>query len=413
MLPLLATLFSSLAVLVPAQRVRSAVATAFAEGELVDEDYLWSDTRRGIDQFTDCLVLQSALYRSSDPLRSALGASIFEWRQDARNCQLLHQEIVQPGSGPFMAYYRYWHGNKSLDLLLLATGLSIHGLRSLWHVCSYVAVAAFAVFAWRRSRPAGQALGVIALFGACFSAIPYMGQLLSHAPGYLFVWLAAAWLVAREPGWSSDRLVLAAFTVGFVGTFIDMLASMPFLALMPLVAVGLALQAEGQDQATGRGIRAGMAAALGIVWATLSKQLLAAALFGWHEAVGAFTSQLMFRVGASGPGVSALGALELLLSKSHYLSFGRNDLVTPLLVLALSGWLLAALLTRRRLFSLLTLAANGGLLAWYVIFKNHTANHPEFMVRFLFLACAWGWAVTAGALPLRPWRPAVAIAGPA
>lgn len=401
-LPVLAVVFSTLAVLVPVERVRARVAEAFADEELTNKDYPWHDTRRGIDQYTDCLVLESALFRSSDPIRSAIGASILDPPRRAGHCRSLRAEVKKPGSVRYKPYYRYWHGNKSFASLLLGAGLSVRGVRLLWHIATYLAIAGFALAALRRSREAGVSLGMIALFGALFSAVPFMGPLLSHSPGYLFVWLGAAWLVLREPGWSREQLGLGAFVVGFVGTVIDMLASMPFLAVMPLAAVGLARQAEQREAALSRSLLAGVAAGLGIVWATVSKQLLALAWFGW-DAIEAFRSQLMFRLGGGRRAVGVQEALAALLNKASYLSFGSETWLPFLIGLSLVGVLLAAWLAPWRLLSWLTLAVQAGILGWYVLFKNHTANHPEFMVRFLFLPCSWGWAVAAGGAWLR-WR---------
>ena len=393
-LPLLATLFSTLAVLVPPERVRAAIVEGFASRTLTEKDYPWFSVALGMDQFTDCLVLESALYRGPDPLRSALGAHILDPGAGG-HCHALHLEVSQPGSGRFVPYYRYWHGNKSLELVLIGLGLPLRGLRWLLHAGTYAAIVLFAAAAFRRSHAAAVPLGVVALFGACFSVIPFMGSLLSHAPGYLFVWLAAAWLVLREARWSDRQLGFFSFAAGFTGTVIDMLASMPFLALMPLVAVGMARQAEATPRVLARALLAGVASGLGIVWSTLSKQLLAAAVFGWDEALGAFSSQLALRLGAAGAHVDFGASFGSLLHEAYYLSFGSAAALPALVAFSLIGLLLAAWLARGQLLSPLTLAANAGLFAWYFVFKNHTANHPQFMVRFLFLPCAWGWALTA------------------
>jgi hypothetical protein len=172
---LLIALFASF---LPSDRIIHRIEEAFSTGELVEQDYLKYDARRGFHQYNDCMILQMM----SNPDSSRVGRGLGPWLRMAdhsateisRTLRELVVEKRNPQAYVSFRYTRYWHGYIPI-LSVLLMFLDIPSLRELLRITVYVAAALPLMSAFREKRFFFLA-GPISLAGILFWGLPYYGQ---------------------------------------------------------------------------------------------------------------------------------------------------------------------------------------------------------------------------------------------
>jgi hypothetical protein len=98
----------------PTEPLADRVRAAFAAGDLTTDDVAVHDTRRGISQYNDCLILQMLLNDGQTALEKATGP-LLQVRDETYSgyCAALHDVATGADTSGYTASYtytRYWHG---------------------------------------------------------------------------------------------------------------------------------------------------------------------------------------------------------------------------------------------------------------------------------------------------------------
>jgi hypothetical protein len=394
--------------LLPQEKLRQRVRDAFAAGDLVEQDYLPFDARRGFHQYNDCNILQM-LTNDDD---SSAGRAFGPWLRHAEfpvldACQTLRALVVDerdPESLVSQRYTRYWHGYLPATGFLLMF-LSLGGVRLLLLVITHAAALSVVVAGLWRPRFLPLALP-IGMLGAFAWGLPYFGQGLSHAYGDAAVMLGITTLLAAPPAIARrERLLPICAAWGSVVAYFDMLTgALPVAAalLLPTAyVVARRADAGGDPLAHLRAALAAVAAfTLGAALSVAITIALAALLARPHDLdlllgnLRKYTDPVAARSAEHG----YVDILRRLFRRGTAMTFGDRSAFRAVLWLSAASWVGAVVVAwiRRTRLALGDLAAfaggAAGIAVWIAILQSHTFIHAGFMTRILIVPVALGFA---------------------
>ena len=388
----------------PSERFTSRVTAAFASWELVDEDYLRGDTRRGFPQYTDCRVLQIIINPDAAWWPHALGPLVYY--KDAKyddSCLILHGLIdgtLDRSDLLSFRYTRYWLGFVPIATALLRT-FSLHRLRLGLKLTVYASLILLVLSAALRHRRTLPVVAVIAFGCLGFWRLPEFSKSLSQAPGDTAVILGLATLIFWHRFLMRPEIFAA-----YCGAYGAVLAYLEFLSGLIPTAAGflfplaylLAAYPPGSDSRPSRGwafaVTALAALGAGVLLTVLVKQILAFLAVG-SATYQDFVDELAFWASTEGWRPKSSGRI------APYWWLLKASAPPDLhLVLSSSGivWATAAFLAWCRgnwracsdVAAFLVGAA--AVAAWVQILPFHTIVHYEWMVRILIVPITLGWA---------------------
>ena len=380
--------------------VRARVRAAFQDGDLVHEDYLLFDSRRGYFQYNDCNVLQMIVNAGSSRLDRAISPVVYRANKDwTDQCAVLHRVIEQDSALPGLIenrYSRYWHGYNAG----VAAGLRWMELRTLRRTlvaAVWLSLAALTLLLLRSGRGSRRVAAGIGVAAGIFWAVPYFDPGFTFGFGDAALLLGLAGLAARPRlALRVDTLVPYAAGFGAVIVFFEMLTGQLPVAAAWLAACVVALRHDRAD--VGRAgvftlaFAAVVAFALGGLATVAIKQVLALTLAD-PEAARAFLAHLELYAdvpdAADGRPGMILPFIRLW-QRAHVLAYGSHRAGHVLFGLIAVAWLVGAVRVwrERNAAGLVLLAAALLPLVWVVLLPQHTAIHPTFMVRILVASIA-------------------------
>ena len=411
----------------PRERLRQRIRTAFADGDLIENDWPWLDRRRGFDQYNDCSILQMITNDDDHALAAAVGPLIYNKnRGETDKCETLRRIVTEgPRTAPWLSfrYTRYWHGQDPVTAVLLRV-LDLGRARALLEAVLYASLLLLPLAAGTHRRELLAVAGAIAVTGTLFWAVSYFGQSFTHAPGDIFVVLGIAGLLFWR-----RRLAVPATLVPYSALYGAGAVYLEFLTGQLPTAAGLLLGSAyligrlrpAPDDRPRAAWRLALAALGGFVVGALLtvaiKQALALAVVG-PDALRSFAEYLERYVNPSpsaslrhfgetwsSPGdpllVSTLKAIYALLGEGYILAYGSHAGALALYAASVLAWGAAVWLALRRRTpearnDLLALAAASGIwLVWACAFQTHTTIHKWWMVRMLLVPLSFGWGAVA------------------
>ena len=388
-------------------------------------------------QYNDCLILTMLVLPPEAGLRGSVSpraprdyARSFTSGSVPRHwmCENLVRALRGPDI-PADPYHRYIHGDWVLAGLLLAVmPFSTASLLLLSGVAALaLGVLLAALTGLRRDRESAARSAAFAAMAGAFllvSGVWHFGWSFSFAPSDM-VLLGLLLFAYRHPFASLD----AARLFQWMGLFGALTAAFEFLVGAAPTGVALILACIACQRGLARRGAASQALtavggfAAGFVLAFAGKLVLVGLLWGWPE-VTAAGSQLTNKVAGTAPGIAdkilAMGPFPRWLAEgrlggmffsgykmavySGWMMFGSRTLgvlvagaCPALLVLSCAVVSVRSKSEDSRCRALLLMAAAAVLAVWYVLFVNHTIQHPNVMVRPLawltIFACGLGaWA---------------------
>ena len=394
-------LFFALMTLAPGEPrlVAARVRNAYETGELGTVSYRWFDTRRGVFQHNDCLVLEMLSNRHSSTLERALAPRTYVTENEHNPCVLLRALVVD-GVDPATLiladrFTRYWHGYNALTGLALRS-MELGDFRRLLRCAVWLSIAVLALATLRSGFVARRTGLTIALAAATVWGVQYSAPGLSQGPGDAFLVLGLAG-IAAWPKWTARLAAIVPYAAGFGAgvVFFEMFTGQLPTAVAWLAALTLAA-ARDQEPLGGlaapRAVLAAVSAfVLGAAATVVVKQSLALALVG-PKAAGSFAEHLSLwaRVPESVnhvPGV--LRPFLELIRQSRTLTFGNSAAGYGLLAATALVWAVAATRGWRRRATppggdvRILLGAALVPIVWVILLPNHTSVHAWLMVRLL------------------------------
>jgi hypothetical protein len=408
----------------PTDPVKERVRHAFSSGELVHEDRLHYDSRRGIHQFTDCVILKM-LIDDDDVVAKAFSPGLHD--AHGEQCASLFEMIQASFDEEDLdrsRYSRFWHGYLPLSAALLQVA-DLSEIRPLLKWAVYGSLIVLVVAAGTQHLGFLAVAASVAATGALVWAVPYFGQSLSHGPGDAFVILGIAALAFWR-----ERLARAEALIPFCAAYGAGVVYFEFFTGLLPTAAGLlfpfaylvATARPGPEVQPARGLIVALAAlvafALGGLGTLAAKQALSLALVD-RGAIDVFAGQLSYYTSMVPEDIRA-NILEkhsylpewlvnhwlvvLLLPFGSFLwyadslTYGMRS--AGLLVYGASGlaWLLAAALAvsrknRRRQVDFLAFVAGASIIPlWTIVFPTHTILHADYIVRIMIVPISLGWA---------------------
>ncbi len=397
---------------------RARIMAAYESGELV-EDLAASpgDRRRGVNQFNDCLILQSVLLSHGTRLRDSVSALVVA---GALPCQALHTIArgALPAEGTLYDYGRYLFGARAVASIALRY-VSLRALRAIGEVLVYsvlVSVVLRGVVLGTRRR-SGQAdgdgaVGLAAAIVASSLLLLSALDVFAPDPGHVYsdILIAGFVLWAVVVG-APTRRRLFPFVAAALGAWTAYFELLTGPLPMGAVIVGLIASAETDSERCARSA-VGHAECRGFRARLLRRPAVAAMPGGGNlggDAFRQFAVHLALRLQLHHLFAIEIPALWQI--PTNLAVYGPADIARsvrealPLLVygsrpaadvMTLAGLALASvgLLASRGTGSFRNVATVAVVLlavpAWFLAFGNHTVIHSLYMIR---LMSVW-WAGT-------------------
>ena len=406
-----------MAVRVPKTILCNEIERGFARGDLLPEGWDLKDTARGADPYTDCLVLQTALYRENEAWRDAISSSaVGQGDLDGRHlliCETLQRLCTpSPLEAQYRPHYRYWWGSRAVNSFLLAV-TSISGVRTVYRITNYLCFVLLLLFAELYSRRMLATLAPISLYGIAFSGISFYGAMLAESPSGIWAFLGPALiLLFYRRLVLSEWLAYGCTLVGCVAAFLDLFAALAMHAMLLFVVVYFAEAESAGPRMKPAALRRAVAMlamwVVGFAVTLIFKQLIDVLVYGTQPVLGVFLGQLKFRLGTGDqtmfgvkPGI--LPGLKNIGYSLDMLTYGSRRFAIWMAIGSTLGWVLAVLMAaiqrtrdpeQRYGWDLAAVAlATGILAAWYSIFTQHTQIHAWLLVRPVYLPLSFGWAL--------------------
>jgi hypothetical protein len=397
------------------KQITDKVRLAFTSGDLVVEDYLPFDARRGWHQYNDCVVLQILANEDTSRLKRALAPLIYvandDWSDQCATLQrLLEEEPADKEAFIASRYARYWHGYNLLTALGLHV-VSLQRFRQTLAITVWLAIIFFVAVTFRRG-PHTRLVGLsIGLSAASIWAVPYFAPSITHGPGDAWLLLGLA-CYALWPGLASRPGTTALFAVVFGATviFFEMGTGQLPVAAAWLVALSLAVARDNKKLKSNDLLALILIIVVGFgfgaVFSIMAKQVLVALLVEISAGGQFFTNlRLYMTVPPSEEGwPGILVPFGRLIRKSDVLTY--NNLTASYSLIAFSAilWVVALWQGRQRIYhqrQIDLLILSGAALVpivWILIMPYHTYIHAAFMARILVVpislaptALFWHW----------------------
>lgn len=400
---------------VPPERIQARVLRAYASGDLKNADWPLLDSALGSDQFSDCAFLASLMTRSPSALQDITGnpfpKSVFAQDRKITLGQMLNRFANGdvPIRSDVMFLPRYWEMQDALAALLLYA-FDLPYVRLILKAATYLAIAFLGFSAISASRRTFLYLLPVIIYAFFFSGVPFLGQSIVHAPGFILSFLTAAALLTAGPRWATYRRAMPVlFLAGNLGEAFDQLSGgmllSACLAFWILASVGREHFPSGGPwyrpfvfALTGVG-----AYGAGAVTALVAHQFVFMMVAKDSQTLHSLTGALDYRM--TGGGIQWSDVANALVNRGCYaLTYGSTELAMGLIYFSSALWLVAGFLfavslSRRfidrladfRFGFLASLGSALGVFVWYAIFRSHTAMHAWFMGRYLFVPLAFAW----------------------
>ena len=411
-LNLLFLIMGTLMSMLPRERLRERVREAFESGELIQQDWVPFDSRRGSNQYDECLVLQMITNRGDTPLRQAAGPIVYSIdTAGSDQCRTLYRIVVagEPVAGLHtFRYTRYWHGHHLLATLLLQFAV-LEDARRLLKTGAFISLLVLLWVSLRRKDDRSRAFGIsVGTFGLLFWGVPYFGQAFSHGPGDATLVLGLVGLLAW-PRLSSnlERLVIYCAIYGALIVYLEFMTGLlPTAAGLLFTAVYAVRGTESTVESRDRwlaSIAALTAFGLGAGITVVLKLGLSVTVFG-PTAIESLVANLVYYTNPATADISLprfLLPFGRLYRKGTTLTYGSGIGANLLYASAIGSWLLAAFIAvvkkeHGRISDLLAAAAGSLIvISWILLFQTHTFGHAVFMVRMLIVPISLGWAALA------------------
>ena len=400
-----------LAAKLPGTAFNARVGDAFAVGALNrDVDYAFFDSRIGVHQYTDCLILQLLINSENDWVRRALGPKVYFQQNYLHACdtlfRLAHDSRASETLDSFR-YTRYWHGYYPTSALLLSW-FDLQTVRMILKTALYLALLTLPFAAGLRDGATFFLALSITIAGLFFWGVPYYGQSLSHGLGDTVVIAGIAlFLLLRR--WTSrpSGIILYSAAFGASVTFVDFLMGLlPIAGSYLFAAAFLVTRQKSDPKPYDASLKSAAMALISFAMASLLtvliKQALAVIMVG-PEAVQAFTGSLASYSAARDIGANRISLIyqafeKMIFTSSDVLTHGNLGAAHVLLAATGLAWVAATLLAcinRRDRHAAMQLTAF--LLAlsptamWVGILPNHTIEHSFFISRILVIPISLGW----------------------
>jgi len=421
-----------LSILVPADLVKTRTREAFQSQNLVPENYpklkygLSSNYALiGLDQFTDGLVIQMAMYRHPSKIRAAFLPKMA--MPDVQDTTLLKNQFpcetarfIATGQAAVSEsksyyYHRYWWGQKVV-LLLMLTVFDYFQINNLLKALIYFSFAVLGFLILLYDPKWFWPLFPILLSGALFSGTIYYGGL-TDSTTFLSSQLFLIAFLAFQHRMRDERRLAPLFTVlGCMAAFMYSMRGglMLFCSVAFLVLYFITF---GNRKPVDRYVGAFLCLTFffaGFFGSFVIRQAVSALLLDWKSVLHDFLFQLKFRIGA---GRSDFDKSIIPLFKREffnyvYATYNSRWLSDLLIGSGILAWTAAAglfgfLAFRKRevkiafdfaavCFAVLIVFAR------IVIMRNHSYVHAWFIGRYMFLPLSFGW--TALILAFKKWK---------
>jgi hypothetical protein len=410
---------------VPQETVVGRVLDAFAAGDLIEQDYIAYDTKRGWHQYNDCNILQMISNQDSAAAGRALGPWLYmaDWSALGA-CRTLRELVTNerhPISFVSQRYTRYWHGYIPA-ISGLMTVLEISTIRSVMRASVYAAVVLLMlVGVWdRRFFPLTFA---VASGGALFWGLPYFGQGMSHAFVDTAVMLGIAGLIFwhRVLG-RSNKIPSYCAMFGAVVVYFEMLtgplptgAGLLFTTIYIISRIRNGLDVP-VSQHFGLAVAGLIAFTLGATLTVITRLLVAVTLVE-PSGINLFLGNLELysrSLGTDSPFPSFVHAIGRLLKHGEILTYGNSGGMIALYTSSMIAWVGALCLAWRGRFVkawadfAAFLIGASSIVVWCFILPTHTFTHAAFMARILIVPLSLGWAALHWQLGLKKMIVAVA-----
>jgi hypothetical protein len=404
--------------LLPGAPMERNLQRSIAQGSLQPEDWPW-DRTRGFNQYNDCLLVMMTRFRQSSVSSTVAPLVVFNdypvLLVDAQGnrrteCSIAIQavqsafprELLPPDR--YFPYSRYVHGYR-IPFHVFISAVPLAEIRLLYRtvvVTLLILILAGQVYrSYRAFGSSDRSQGAAALAFAgittsllLFSGIDLFSQSLTHGPSDIILIAALGWLSLRpyRPGIKFDVVVAALAGLAFGFDFMH--GTVPMMLAIILGSMALQAFAAREQILPIDLVRSCGAFFLGVSGAVAAKLLAVLAVVGW-EGVASFFGQLSYRLGGDNYALAdVVGALR---ASTVMIGWGMSFFPKAAVILGLAAAAGAALLVLfgrmaawRRMAVLTALLSIATILAWYALFRNHTAIHAGFMVRLL------AWPIGAG-----------------
>jgi hypothetical protein len=375
------------------------VQKAYETGELGTVSYRWFDTRRGVFQHNDCLVLEMLSNRHFSTLERALAPRTYVTEDNHNPCALLRALVVERVDPTTLIladrFTRYWHGYNALTGLALRY-MDLGDFRRLLRGAVWLSIGVLALATFRSGFLARRTGLTIALAAATVWAVQYFAPGLSQGPGDGLLLLGLAGVAAR-PTLTVRLAAVVPYAAGFgaVVAFFEMFTGQLPTAVGWLAALTLAAARDEErlgDLPPPRAVLAAVSAfVLGAAATVFVKQALALAFVG-PKAAGSFIEHLRLWARVPDPASHVPGILRPFLGlmwQSGTLTFGNRVAGFGLMAAIAIAWVVAAVRGWRRRGSepgrdvLILLGSALVPVVWVLLLPNHTWVHAWLMVRLL------------------------------
>ncbi|HKY60754.1 MAG TPA: hypothetical protein VJP59_07055 [Gemmatimonadota bacterium] len=411
----------------PREPFRERIRQAFADGALVEEDWLPFDAWRGSHQYDECVIFQMLANPAELGLADALGPTAYSLDETySQKCLTLHRLVVERVDPSVMLssrYTRYWHGTMPVAAGLLLA-MDLESSRKVLKAAAYGALLLLLGLALLSTTGPPRWVGSsAALCGLLFWGLPYFGQAFSRAPGDILVVLGLCGLLVWRRGLDDrTRLVPYACAFGAGIAYLEFLTGQLPTAGGFMFAFAYALKLRsGTKSRRSAWIHAGVglvAFALGAGVTVALKQVLALAVLG-TEGLEAFAGNLRLYLQPAVSDEYSLPGFLLPLGRFFRqgvaLTHGSAAGATLLFLLSTLAWVVASGLALARALrgprslaavsdQLALLTGAAVVFAWIFLFQHHTFIHASMMVRISIVPIALGWAALVWQLQSGPGR---------
>jgi hypothetical protein len=425
-LALLALLYAMQAL--PRAGILAHIHSSFANGALQEHDWLLKNDRLGVDQWSDCLLIQMFVFRREAwvdtvapivifndwpvPLRADNGKQISECTI-ARSAAFSDAPFDLYPAQSYFPYSRYTHAYR-LPAYLLLEQFDVGAIRQLYQMMAFgvlvmILVTQLLLTLWRAEKAddrrhegdyviQGVFFVMLSLIFMRFYALDLFGQSIVNAPSDILMLIAIAIISLLNITRISERMlcVLCGIFGALVFAFDFLRGALP-LSLAALISC-VAMKAERQSSAgqiATAVFLAGSSFVVGAGVALLVKIVTLAVTFG-AQAVTGFFLQLNYRMTGGGFPLADVWIhlnenLDVIFFEDYRFSRALL-LVTGVCLLVAYGIVLACARRTSMVQAHALLLSVLVIGVWYLVFRNHSVIHAGSMVRLL----VWPLIATAG-----------------